>query len=49
MVIYTMKQTYLFECHMRPSWQWSYGSWIYNYLWNQCLSPLIMRCWGFES
>ena len=25
-----------------PSWPWkSYGSWIYNYLCNQCLSPLI--------
>jgi len=23
---------------MRPSW--SYGSWVYNYLCNQCLSPL---------
>ena len=23
-----------------PSWLWSYGSWIYNYLRNQCLSPL---------
>jgi hypothetical protein len=23
-----------------PSWSWSYGSWIYNYLWNQFLSPL---------
>jgi len=22
------------------SWSWSYGSWIYNYLSNQCLSPL---------
>jgi hypothetical protein len=22
------------------SWSWSYGSWIYNYLCNQCLSPL---------
>jgi len=21
-----------------PSWSWSYGSWIYNYLCNQCLS-----------
>jgi len=20
-----------------PSWSWSYGSWIYKYLWNQCL------------
>ena len=24
-----------------PSWPWSYGSWIYNYLCNQCLSPLV--------
>ena len=23
-----------------PSWLWSYGSWIYNYLCSQCLSPL---------
>jgi len=23
------------------SWPWSYGSWIYNYLCNQCLSPLM--------
>jgi len=26
----------------RPSWPWSYGSWIYNYLCNQCLSPLML-------
>jgi hypothetical protein len=25
-----------------PSWSWSYGSWIYNYLFNQCLSPLML-------
>jgi hypothetical protein len=25
-----------------PSWSWSYGSWIYNYLCNQCISPLKM-------
>jgi hypothetical protein len=24
------------------SWPWSYGSWIYNYLCNQCLPPLMM-------
>jgi hypothetical protein len=24
------------------SWSWSYGSWIYNYLCNQCLSPLML-------
>ena len=23
-----------------PSWSWSFGSWIYNYLCNPCLSPL---------
>jgi hypothetical protein len=25
-----------------PSWPWLYGSWIYNYLCNQCLSPLML-------
>ena len=25
-----------------PSWPWSYGSWIYIYLCNQCLSPLML-------
>ena len=25
---------------MGPSWSWSYGSWIYNYMCNQCMSPL---------
>jgi hypothetical protein len=24
------------------SWPWSYCSWIYNYLCNQCLSPLML-------
>jgi hypothetical protein len=23
-------------------WLWSYGSWIYNYLCNECLSPLTL-------
>jgi hypothetical protein len=23
-------------------WLWSYGSWVYNYLCNQCLSPLML-------
>jgi len=27
------------------SWPWSYGSWIYNYLCNQCLSPLMLWLW----
>jgi hypothetical protein len=26
-----------------PLWSWSQGSWIYNYLWNQYLSPLTLR------
>jgi hypothetical protein len=26
----------------RSSWLWSHGSWIYNYLCNQCLSPLTL-------
>ena len=25
-----------------PSWSWSYGSWIYNYLCNRCLSLLTL-------
>ena len=28
--------------YMGPSWPWSYGIWIYNYLCNQCLSPLML-------
>jgi transposase len=29
------------NCHT-VWWSWSYGSWIYNYLCNQCLSPLML-------
>ena len=25
-----------------PLWSWSYGSWIYNYLCNPCLSSLLL-------
>ena len=28
-----------------PLCLWSYGSWIYNYLCNQCLSPLTLWVW----
>ena len=28
--------------YLGPSWAWSYGSWIYNYLWNQCISLLTL-------
>jgi len=27
------------------AWSWSYGSWIYNYLCSQCLSPLTLWVW----
>ena len=33
-------QTYILK--LVPSWSWSYGCWIYNYLCNQCLSPLTL-------
>jgi len=29
----------------RPSWSWSYGTWIYNYLCNQYLSPQRLWVW----
>ena len=32
-------------CLRRVSWSWSYGSWINNYLCNQCLSPLMLSVW----
>jgi hypothetical protein len=28
-----------------PSWSWSHGSWIYNYLCNRCLSPIKLWIW----
>ena len=30
------------QLNLGPSWLWSYGSWIYNYLCNQCLSSLML-------
>jgi hypothetical protein len=33
----------LLDLHRGPSWSWWHGSWFYNYLWNQCLSPLMLR------
>jgi len=35
-------QTHVSICPWGPSWSWSYDSWIYNYLCNQCLSPLTL-------
>ena len=34
---------YCFTFHKGPSWSWSYGGWIYNYLCNQCLSPITIK------
>jgi hypothetical protein len=34
------------KCTSGSSWSWSYGSWIYNYLCNQCLSLLKVWVWS---
>jgi len=36
-----IKDVHLLFCTGGPSWLWSYGSWIYNYLCNQYLSALL--------
>ena len=41
-IIVSSKTTFL---NMGPLWSWSYGSWFYNYLCNQCLSPLTLWVW----
>jgi len=33
---------YVFTVDMKLAMPWSYGSWIYNYLCIQCLSPLML-------
>jgi hypothetical protein len=33
------------DCLQGSFWPWSYGSWIYNYPCNQCLSTLMLRVW----
>ena len=34
--------TFVYQFKWWPSWSWSYGWLIYNYLCNQCLSPLTL-------
>ena len=44
-VIYTcivLSDTNIYTIFTGPSWPWSYGIWIYNYLCNQCLSSLML-------
>jgi hypothetical protein len=36
---------HLYLLYAKQQWPWSYGSWIYNYLCNQYLSPLILWIW----
>jgi hypothetical protein len=31
--------------HNKKGWSWSYGSWIYSYMCNQCPSPLTLWVW----
>jgi len=38
----TLEYPFLSYFKSAPSWSWSYGSWIYNYICNQCLSPLTL-------
>ena len=33
----------------RPLWSWLYGSWIYNYICNQCLSPFMLWIWILDT
>jgi len=41
-----LASTYLNLLHFQgSSWSWSYGSWIYYYLCNKCLSPLKLWVW----
>jgi hypothetical protein len=35
--------TRMFRSEIRPSWSWSYDSWINNYICNPYLSPLKLR------
>ena len=39
-ILYTILNSW--PCLERPLWPWSYGSWIYNYLYNQCISLLML-------
>ena len=37
--------SYSTQHNQGPLWSWSYGSWVYNYLCNQYLSPLTLWVW----
>jgi len=44
LIIYSVKLKFT-KLYRGPSWLWLYCSWIYNYLCNQCLSPLMLWVW----
>ena len=39
------KQLMLFHTQEGRFGSWSYGGWIYNYICNQCISPLTLCVW----
>jgi len=41
--LYIFEKNFLFVLGLL--WPWSYGSWIYNYLCNLCLSPIKLWVW----
>ena len=42
-IFHVLKMTIYFHRHETQTvGPWSYGSWIYNYVCNQCLSPLML-------
>ena len=44
-MVHSRARIWLYLYHhlfMGPSWSWSYASWIHNYLYNKCLSPLML-------
>ena len=38
----TLEHAFIDLTKRGPLWPWSYGSWIYNFPCNQCLSPLML-------
>ena len=42
LLIQVWRLYFFHTCYRGPSWPWSYSSWIYNYLCNQCISPLML-------
>jgi len=39
-VFHSVAWLHILILYSGSSWSWSYSSWIYNYMCNQCISPL---------